>query len=73
MVQDPPADGLMLEQYRAYLRTRMAEQVAEQSVTQAEVEQGRQALLQGDNAEAPDKKVPGHAMDSQSSRPLAIG
>jgi WD40 repeat protein len=39
-------------QYRAVLQTRMAREVAELSVTQAEVEQGRQALLHDDTAEA---------------------
>jgi WD40 repeat protein/serine/threonine protein kinase len=39
-------------EYRAALQTRMAREVAEMSVTQAEVEQGRQALLHDDATEA---------------------
>lgn len=39
-------------QYRAMLQARMAEELAERSVTLAAVEQGRQALLHGESAEA---------------------
>jgi WD40 repeat protein len=39
-------------EYRAVLKTRMAQQLAELSVTQAQVEQGRQALLHDESAEA---------------------
>jgi WD40 repeat protein/serine/threonine protein kinase len=47
-----PMVALAAVAYRATLQTRMAREVAELSVTQAEVEQGRQALLNQDSAEA---------------------
>jgi WD40 repeat protein/serine/threonine protein kinase len=38
--------------YRAELRTRMARQIADITITQADIEQGRQALLHSESAEA---------------------
>jgi hypothetical protein len=43
---------LMGFEYRAVMQTHMAREMAEMAVTQAEVEQGRQALLHDESAEA---------------------
>jgi WD40 repeat protein/serine/threonine protein kinase len=52
LVVAPAMVALAVLEYRATLRTHMVQQLADMSVTQAEVEQGRQSLLHDDLAEA---------------------